>query len=208
MSSTASDDSAAQSHKWTSFEVRTLICLIIKGEHRASEDPIDLADKLNTALSQPARPAASHYQEGGRGESINTTKKHNYDDDIAVAEVTAMLRRILAKRRHAVDLCERDPSGAVTRRKVRAFARSLDFGGGDDEWLAGGRREIVSAERAVALERLRARNEGRPASSGEVMERERRLEMLESPRAQRLLEEWGMGASFWEGELLRLASSS
>lgn len=186
-------------HKWTSFEVRTLVCLIIKGEHlvarateRADRDStMDLADKLNTAL---------HPGDAAR--------------DIPVADVEAMLRRVLARRRHAVDLCRRDGTDAVTKKKINAFMRALDFDGGDDEWTVGGRRTAVAAERPAALARLMARaareEEGRAGAGGppappgesedEREDREARLEMIEDPRAYRLLADWGMGATFWEGE--------
>lgn len=197
-------------HKWTSFEVRTLVCLIIKGEHlvaragaratdhtdRADRDgTMDLADKLNTAL---------HPGDAAR--------------DIPVADVEAMLRRVLARRRHAVDLCRRDGTDAVTKKKINAFMRALDFDGGDEEWTVGGRRVAAAAERPAALGRLMTRaareEEGRgeagvfgagppdpPGESEDEREdREARLEMIEDPRAYRLLVDWGMGATFWEGE--------
>lgn len=36
-------------HKWDAFEIRTLVCLIIKEEHRLSPDPMDFATKMSTS---------------------------------------------------------------------------------------------------------------------------------------------------------------
>lgn len=186
--SSKDDDMASAPHKWTSFEVRTLVCLIIKGEHRASSDPIGLADKLNTALHPPKR--AEGENSPPTDTATATTQTHNRD--IPVSDVGAMLERILAKKKHAVDLCGRDPSGLVTKKKINAFMRGLDFN--------GGHREEAAAERAMARARLWARGERRVVPSPrEEDEDHRRREMIESPRAHKLLVDWGMGASFWGG---------
>lgn len=186
---------ASVSHKWTSFEVRTLLCLIIKGEHHGS-DPIDVADKLNTALNGPEPPTKKRKKRGAATDTI-VVAKTNYDRDIPVADVQAMLARILAKKKHAVDLCARDPSRLVTTKKMRALTRQgLDFGGGDDEWRAGGRREEAAAAAAAERARRSRRCGGYPDEDKD--ESNRRREMVESPRARMLLVDWGMGASFWE----------
>lgn len=175
-------------HKWQPFEVRTLICLIIKREHLDSpDDPMDLADKLNSALN-PVRSATMQ------------TAERIYGADIPVVDVTAMLHRILRKRRHAVDLSDRQPSEVVTKRKVATFMRALDFSGSEEEWIASGRRELVAVERALMRRRMMAREEGTIASPRAMEEKDRRLNMLRSPRAQRLLVGWGIGGSFWEGK--------
>lgn len=195
-------------HKWTSFEVRTLVCLIIKGEHRVSH-PMDLADKLNTALYPPRQRGGGGGGGGGGDFSDGSSTLADYDRDIPVADVEAMLARILAGKKHAVDLCARDPSSSlVTKKKISAFARSLDFDGGDEEWRAGGRGEKVAAAAAERAERARARATRERRGAGgpreevveDGVEKDRRLKMIGSPRAHRLLVDWGMGASFWEGK--------
>lgn len=177
---------APKPHKWQSFEVRTLICLIIKGEHLDSEDPMDIADKLNNALNP--------------GSATTQTAESIYGADIPVVDVNAMLQRILRKKRHAVDLSRRHPSAIVTKSKVAAFMRGLDFTGSEDEWIAEERREKGGVERAMMRRRLLARKEGTMASRSELEDKNLRPNMLRSPRAQRLLVAWGIGGSFWEGK--------
>lgn len=167
--------------EWNHFEVRTLVCLIIKGEHRVSKDPMYLTDKLNKALN----PA-----------SIG--RQADYSRDVPHTEVQAMLKRILSKKSHAVDLCSRDFSGTpVTRTKVNAFMRNLDFDGSKVEWVKG-RKKKMYVETQKRLERYMARKEGSRPNPRAREERDRRRMLLREPRAQRLLHGWGIGASFWE----------
>ncbi|POS73373.1 hypothetical protein DHEL01_v208223 [Diaporthe helianthi] len=169
--------------KWNHFEVRTLVCLIIKGEHRASKDPMNLTDKLNHALN----PAST----GGQAD---------YSRDVPHAEVQAMMKRILSKKWHAVDLSSRDYSGTlVTRTKVNAFMRNLDFKGSKNEWVMG-RKKDMQFETQKRLERYMVRKEGGRPSPRSREERDRRRMLLREPRARRLLHGWGIGASFWEDE--------
>lgn len=166
--------------KWNHFEVRTLVCLIIKGEHKISKDPLDLTDKLNRALN----PASSGTEPA-------------YTRDIPHAEVQAMLKRILSKKSHAVELSDRNYSVPVTRTKINAFMRNLDFNGSKDEWEAG-RNDVVKAETQKRLVRFMIRKEGGRPSPRSRDERDRRRMLLRNPRAKRLLRGWGIGASFWE----------
>ncbi|KAK7712550.1 hypothetical protein SLS64_004934 [Diaporthe eres] len=166
--------------KWNHFEVRTLVCLIIKGEHKISKDPMDLTDKLNRALN----PASSATQPA-------------YSRDIPHAEVQAMLKRILSKKSHAVDLSDRNYSAPVTRAKLNAFMRNFDFDGSKDEWKAG-RGKVVRVETQKRLVRFMIRKEGGRPSPRSRDERDRRRMLLRDPTAKRLLRGWGIGASFWE----------
>ncbi|KAH8782939.1 hypothetical protein F5883DRAFT_679769 [Diaporthe sp. PMI_573] len=175
-------EEAPPSWTWNHFEVRTLVCLIIKGEHKVSKDPMDLTDKLNHALN----PASS----GGQPA---------YSRDVPHAEVQAMLKRILSKKLHAVDLSERDYSAPVTRTKLNAFMRNLGFDGSKDEWDRG-RKKHVRAETEKRLVRYMIRKEGGRPSPRSREERDRRRMLLREPRARRLLRGWGIGASFWEDE--------
>lgn len=173
-------EEAPPSWKWNHFEVRTLACLIIKGEHKVSNDPMDLSDKLNHALN----PSSS----GGQPD---------YSRDVPHAEVQAMLKRILSKKLHAVDLSERDYTTPVTRTKLNAFMRNLGFDGSKDEWDRG-RKRRVRVETQNRLVRYMVRKEGGRPSPRSLDERDRRRMLLREPRARRLLRGWGMGASFWE----------
>lgn len=173
--------------KWNHFEVRTLVCLIIKGEHKASKDPLDLTDKLNHALN----PASSGNQPA-------------YSRDVPHSEVQAMLKRILSKKSHAVDLSDRDCTATVTRTKLNAFMRNLGFDGGEKEWKQG-RKQRVKVETQKRLVRYMVRKEGGRPSPRSREERDRRRMLLREPRARRLLRGWSIGASFWEdGESLLL----
>lgn len=176
-----------KAHKWDNFEVRTLICLIIKGEHRIfPDDPMYLTDRLNNALN-PER-------------ATTETAKKIYGSDIPMQDVQAMLKRILSKKKHAIDLSDRHRSNVITKRKITAFMRGLDFDGSEEEWKVGGRRDKMAVEGAKMRRRMMLRKEGGKLSSPEREDQDRRLAMLRSPRAQRLLVGWGIGASFWEGE--------
>lgn len=166
--------------KWNHFEVRTLVCLIIKGEHKITKDPMDLTDKLNRALN----PASSGTQPA-------------YSRDVPHAEVQAMLKRILSKKSHAVDLSDRNYSAPVTRAKINAFMRNLDFDGSKVEWEEG-RDEVVRVQTQKRLVRFMVRKEGGRRSPRSRDERDRRRMLLRDPRAKRLLRGWGIGASFWE----------
>lgn len=166
--------------KWNHFEVRTLVCLIIKGEHKASKDPLDLTDKLNQALN----PASSGNQPA-------------YSRDVPHAEVQAMLKRILSKKSHAVDLSDRDSTATVTRTKLNAFMRNLGFEGSEKEWKQG-RKQRVKVETQKRLVRYMVRKQGGRPSPRSREERDRRRMLLREPRARRLLHGWGIGASFWE----------
>lgn len=168
-------------HKWNHFEVRTLVCLIIKGEHKVSKDPMDMTDKLNRALN----PGSSR-------------SKPAYTRDIPHEEVQKMLRRILSKKLHAVDLAERNYQTPVTRAKVNAFMRNLGFDGSEEEWKLG-RKEEVKVENEQKLLRFMIRKEGGRPSPRSRDERHRRRMLLREPRAKRLLRGWSIGASFWEG---------
>lgn len=177
-------------YKWNSFEIRTLVCLIIKGAHydrKGPVDPMDFADKLNKALN-PVK-------------ATNERSKALFDRDIPVNEVQKMLRRILAKKRHAVDVVQRDPAAAITKRQVNVFMRQLDFDGGQEEWLEGHRREKVMAERSEMRRQLNKRKDGRPISQERWQDNQERLRDIQSPRAQKLLSNWSIGRTFFEGEL-------
>lgn len=168
-------------YKWNHFEVRALVCLIIKGEHLKTDDPMHVSDKLNMALN----PASMR-------------KKPDYDRDIPHYEVQHMLKRILDKKLHAVDVSERDFRPTVTRTKLNAFMRSLGFDGSEDEWVTG-RKEKMELEGEERQRRFMIRKEGMGMSPKARRERDRRRLMMRDPRARRLLQGWGMGASFWEG---------
>ncbi|KAJ4391748.1 hypothetical protein N0V93_005368 [Gnomoniopsis smithogilvyi] len=186
----ASDTSSE--YKWNSFEIRTLICLIIKGAHYDSKgpvDPMDFADMLNKALN-PVKATTER-------------SKALFDRDIPVDDVQKMLRRILAKKSHAIDVVLRDPAVAITKRQVNAFMRQLDFDGGENEWLDEHRREKVMVERAEMRRQLEKRTEGRPMSQERWEHGQERLRDVQSPRAQRLLSNWGIGRTFFEGELFQ-----
>lgn len=148
---------------------------------------MDFADKLNKALN-PVK---------------NTTERARalFDRDIPVNDVQKMLRRILAKKRHAIDVVERDPAAAITKRQVNAFMRQLDFDGGEEEWVIGHRREKVMAERLEMRRQLNKRKDGRPISQERWQDNQERLRDIQSPRAQRLLSNWSIGRTFFEGEL-------
>jgi hypothetical protein len=166
--------------EWNHFEVRTLVCLIIKGEHKVLKDPMDLTDKLNKALN----PASG-------GQPV-------FKRDVPHAEVQAMLKRILSKKLHAVDLSERDFHALpVTRTKLNAFMRNLGFDGSRDEWERG-RKQKVRVDTQNRMERYMVRKDGGPRSPRSREERDRRRQLLRDPRARRLLRGWGIGASFWE----------
>ncbi|KAL1866207.1 hypothetical protein Daus18300_006871 [Diaporthe australafricana] len=168
-------------HKWNHFEVRALVCLIIKGEHRVSKDPMYITDILNRALN----PASSG-------------KKPAYNRDIPHDEVQEMLKRILLKKMHAVDVSERNVRSQVTRVKVNAFMRNLGFDGSKEEWKSGRAKE-ARVENQKRLTRYMIRKEGRRPSPRSQDETGRRRMLLREPRAKRLLRGWGIGASFWEG---------
>lgn len=168
-------------HKWNHFEVRALVCLIIKGEHLASDDPMHVSDQLNLALN----PAPSQHN------------KPNYGRDIPHDDVQNMLNRILNKKMHAVDVAERDSRGTVTRTKVSAFMRSLGFDGSKEEWAAG-RKGFMGVEGEKRQRRYMARKEGARLSPRAEDERYRRRMLVRGPRVRRLLRGWGIGASFWD----------
>lgn len=177
-------------YKWNSFEIRTLVCLIIKGAHydtKGPVDPMDFADKLNKALN-PVKPTTERV-------------KALLDRDIPVKDVQKMLRRILAKKRHAVDVVERNPAATITKRQVNAFMRQLDFDGGEEEWTVGHRRDKVMAERQEMRRQLNKRKDGRPVSQERWQDSQERLRDIQSPRAQRLLSNWSIGRTFFEGEV-------
>ncbi|ROW12539.1 hypothetical protein VMCG_00191 [Cytospora schulzeri] len=175
------DDSPRPStHKWNHFEVRTLVCLIIKGEHLTSDDPMHIADLLNMALNpNPSRNNSS------------------YRRDIPHDDIQHMLKRILSKKMHAVDVAERDTRPSVTRTKVNAFMRNLGFDGTKDEWMTG-RKETMQVVGEKRQRRFMARKEHIALSPRTYDERHRRKMMIREPRARRLLHGWGIGASFWE----------
>lgn len=198
-SPSSSSDSTAE-YKWNAFEMRALFCLIIKGEHldtTRSGGPIsdmDFASKLNKALN-PAKTTTA------------TTKndKSVYDRDIPVADVADMLRRVLAKKRHAVDVVTRNPAAAVTRRQIAAFTRQLDFDGSVEEWAD--RRDVVLRERAELRHQLEKHTNNkdedktyRSISPDRAEENRRRLREIRSDRAEKLLAKWAMGHTFFEGE--------
>lgn len=175
------DSPRPSSYKWNHFEVRTLVCLIIKGDHLNRKDPMHIADKLNMALN----PGSSR-------------KNPEYDRDIPHDEVQHMLNRILSKKMHALDVSERDFRPTITRTKVNAFVRSLGFDGSKEEWVTG-RKDIIRVEGEKRQRRYMERKEGVKLSPRASDERARRNMMIRSPRAARLLYGWSIGASFWEG---------
>ncbi|KAI3394151.1 hypothetical protein diail_3161 [Diaporthe ilicicola] len=168
-------------HNWNHFEVRTLVCLIINGEHKVSKDPMHITDKLNRALN----PASSG-------------TKPAYGRDIPHDDVQAMLKQMLFKKMHAVDLAERNWQTPVTRAKVNAFMRNLSFDGGEAEWKSGRKRQ-VKIENQQRTTRYMIRKGGGRLTPRSRDERDRRRMLLREPRARRLLRGWGIGASFWQG---------
>lgn len=188
-------DSVNQSpHKWTTWEVRALICLIIKGEHRVYDDPAYFTDKLNSALN-PSPSVTNKSNGSSNGETDAPMRPSRSQQDIPHRDVQAMLKRILTKKKHAVEISQRDHTYNVTRKKMAAFMRNIDFDGSPEEWEAG-RREKVLADG------VKKQNKKRITGRREKEERKRRKAMIRSPRAKNLLINWGIGASFWEGELV------
>lgn len=185
-------------HQWNSFEIRTLFCLIIKGEHQDRNGllaPLDLASKLNKALNP--EPLA--------GSKVSAEKEaQRFARDIPPYEVAAMLRRVLDKKRHAVDVVSRCPARTVTRRQLVAFTRQLDFRGDEEEWALTNRREHVQRVDRVLRYREEKEKDGRRMSPERVADNRERLEEVEDDRAQRLLKDWGIGHEFYEGEFLLL----
>ncbi|KAF3770225.1 hypothetical protein M406DRAFT_66647 [Cryphonectria parasitica EP155] len=182
-------------HEWTAFEIRTLICLIIKGEHEISPEPIDFATKLNKALNP-------------RQADKETVQEH-FNRDIPVYDVQEMLQRILSKKKHAVDVSERHPTTVVTKAKIQAFVRSLDFDGSEEEWDVMGRKERAVVERSKMRARLETEKKGGELSPCHQDEKSRRRAVIEDdPNAQRLLAAWGMGSSFWEDPPQGIASQT
>jgi len=171
--------------------MRTLFTLIIKGEHQDRDGllpNIDFATKLNKALN-PVDPAKS-----------KKTPEQLYARDIPAREVGAMLRRVLDKKRHAVDVVLRSDARAVTRRQLRAFTRQLDFRGDAEEWALTDRRAHERREREELRRRADKRKDGRRMTPEREEENRENKEDLEDHHTRRLLQGWGIGRSFWEGE--------
>lgn len=184
-------DEYEEEHQWNSFEMRTLFCLIIKGEHQDRNGllaNIDLASKLNTALN-PGKPT------GKKAEKM-------YARDIPVKDVGIMLRRVLDKKLHAVDVVSRSNARVVTRRQLRAFTRQLDFRGDAEEWAVTGRKAHVEREQAELKRRMDKHEDGRRISPERDADNRARKEEIEDYRAQRLIEDWRIGRSFYEGEFV------
>lgn len=106
-----------------------------------------------------------------------------------------MLQRILSKKKHAVNLSDRHRTRIVTRSKVNAFMRSLDFEGSEAEWAVLGKKEEVNLERMGMRMKL---DEEKNESQSQREEKEKRLDRM-SPRELRLLAGWGIGPTFWDG---------
>lgn len=188
-------DDGDDEHRWSSFEMRTLFCMIINGQHKNSEsggpaDPVDFADKLNKANNP------------GRASSM--TAETFFSRDIPVNDVQRMLRRVLVKKIHAIDMINHNPARVVTRRQLKSFTRQLDLHGDEDEYSTNQRcngkfAAICAAERAELESQLDKRTQGRPVSRERQELARELLREIKSPRAHKLLTDWSMGHSFFQG---------
>lgn len=178
-------------HQWNSFEMRTLFCLIIKGEHQDRNGLLsgkDFASKLNIALN-PHDPATT-----------KLTAAQLYARDIPVRDVADMLHRVLDKKRHAIDVVSRSNARAVTRRQINAFKRQLDFRGDEEEWALTGRKEHVERQNEELRRRMVKEKYGGRMTPARAEENRDALEDIEDDSARKLLEDWRIGRSFYEGE--------
>lgn len=190
---TSTSSSSGPGHKWTSFEVRTLITLIIKGEHRVCEDPTYFTDRLNSIVN-PARVSSTT----GRSDGARTVVVHDHRRDIPHAEAQKMLDAVVAKKKHAVDMSERFPTNTLTREKMRAFSRRrLTFAAAaaeDDEMHKMTEREEKNHVEKIQrlLRRMQREMTGMKGVSPLLTRRERSL-----------LLNWGIGPDFFHGEIYK-----
>lgn len=169
-------------HKWTSFEVRTLISLIIKGEHRVSKDPTYLTDRLN-GIVNPARTTTITTINDLGTTNTKTVTAHDDGREIRHAEVQKMIHTIMAKKKHAVDISERHPTNVLTRKKMRAFVRTPS-----------------SSSSAAAAALVGAGYAAKKGHEKMVQERKRIKKAMRNPRERNLLLNWGMTPSFFDGK--------
>lgn len=185
-----------------------------------------LADRLNNIVN-PARVVK------GDGDPKTTTAVlHNPHGDIAPAEVQKMLNAVMLKKKHAVDLCERHPTGVLTRKKMRAFARTFasSFVAGEERCNDATETEVETAssvagrgnggkpvslkdlEKRERFQRRREREMGTFVlpTPRERMERKRLRQAMRDRRERNLLVNWGIGPSFFDGKsfFLQLSSAS
>ena len=137
MSSPESGSSRTTSHRWTEFELRTVLSLICRRVHIGT-DTLGFATALNKALHG---------------------SKH--DADIPVAQVGGLLRRLYAEKKGALAFIESLRARRITRTAVLVFARNLDFDGSLFEWDYEGRRQREAAREPQRLARLAEARERR-----------------------------------------------
>ncbi|KAL2064728.1 hypothetical protein VTL71DRAFT_3866 [Oculimacula yallundae] len=126
-------------HKWTEFELHTMLCLIAKGVH--------LEQRPNKRTEAPTVTRANAYENFYTALNDAVHGK-DYGRDIHKNEVTRMLDQMLADRKHVVGmggLVERQRVSRVTRALRMAWKRPRngDFDGSETEWNQGRKEKVM-----------------------------------------------------------------
>ncbi|KAK0125944.1 hypothetical protein ONS95_007567 [Cadophora gregata] len=127
-------------HKWTQFELHTMLCLIAKGVH--------LEQRPDKRTEAPTVTRANAY-ENFYSALNDAVHRKNYTSDIPKKEVTRMLDQMLAERKHVAGkggLVERQRNGRVTRALRMAWNRepAIDFDGTQSEWKQGRKEKVMT----------------------------------------------------------------
>jgi hypothetical protein len=135
-------------HKWTNFELRALLCLLVRNVHKTGLD--------STELERLGSSTAPRHQHRNLPRSGNSPKnsgrlayvdvatalndcchKFDYENDIPVRDVIDMVDKMLLDNKGAVCYSERQPVGRLTRSANRVWKRKINYDGSNAEWEAG-----------------------------------------------------------------------
>jgi len=143
-----SSNPSSEPHKWTNFELRALLCLLVRNVHKTGLD--------STELERLGSSTAPRHQHRNLPRSGNSPKnsgrlayvdvatalndcchKFDYENDIPVRDVIDMVDKMLLDNKAAACYSERQPVGRLTRSANRVWKRKINYDGSNAEWEAG-----------------------------------------------------------------------
>lgn len=153
-------DRKTTNYTWDDFEIRLLLCMIIRGVHTSgTPGTIDRWSKRRItesrrSLNDSLPKATDGHTHRGQWAYHDVAKLLNFhtNDDIPVVDVRDMIHRLVDQRKGALHLANRVHAPRMTKTVAMAWKRQQDFVGDLKEWF-GEKGEEGRKDRLERLER-------------------------------------------------------
>lgn len=153
-------DRKTTNYTWEDFEIRLLLCMIIRGVHTSgTPGTTDRWSKRRImesrrSLNDSLPKATDGHTHRGQWAYHDVAKLLNFhtNDEIPVVDVRDMIHRLVDQRKGALHLANRVHAPCMTKTVATAWRRQQDFVGDLKEWY-GEKGEEGRKDRLVRLER-------------------------------------------------------